>query len=102
MFDWIHTVSSSESQSGQRYTTVSDWIESCVPRDLSTIERNAVRRSSDPHEGHLGVRSRSHFISQVSQITVTFSVFLDSFESPLRFSSSPQFGQTISCMLTIK
>ena len=92
----FHTANCSASHSRQRYTTCIDWIDSCVPRDLSTIERRAPRTSSDPQVGQRGVRSRSHTSPQAPHVTVMVSLPGPPRRSPDRSSSSPQPGHSIT------
>jgi len=73
-----------------------DWIESWVPRDLSTIDCRAVRTSAVPQVGQVGARSRTHDISHVWQVTVMVAEPGVPSGRPRRSSSSPQAGQVIS------
>ncbi len=72
-----------------------DWIESWVPRDLSTIDCRAARTSVVPQMGQVGVRSRIHDISHAWQVTVMVSEPGTPSRLPRRSSSSPQAGQAI-------
>ena len=89
----------SGSHVGHRYTTRIDWMDSWVPRDLSTMDCNAVRTSALPHVGQVGFRSRTHERAHDPQVTVIVCWPGLPSRCPDRSSSSPQPGQIRSSTL---
>ena len=87
------TRTSGGSQAWQPYSTWIPWIDIWLPRDFSSTTRGRWYRSSPPQLGQRGRGSRVHRTRQAAQVS---SISPVSSARPLRSSSVPHDGHTIS------